>query len=859
MPKYELMAHQKEGVAFLNSVGGVGALLYDPGVGKQQPVSEPVLTPNGWTTMGELVAGDFVVAKDGTATEVLSVHPQTERSVYRVTMNDGSWAFAGPDHLWLARTHNHARRGTDFSVVTTRMLGETIGRRWEIPMTEAVEFPETNSIDPYLAGVIAGDGACRARSVELCTDREIIAALGLAVSRDHETCDYVAYAYVPVPLHRHEFRGQRSHEKSLPDDILHGSIDQRLAALQGVLDTDGTPIATGGVEFATASAVLTDQVAWLVESLGGSARRGKDRRGEYTYKGQTLEGQVSYRLNIKLPEGLAPFRLARKLSRWVPPTKYPVKRCVASVEYSHEEESVCIRVAHDSRTYLTRSCIVTHNTGTTLSWVDGIARAKPGREVRVLVVAPLTAADTWVLQAPPFMDSMVKARMMQGSTASILTKMVKARNWVDVPDAKIKVDHPGSVASQVSGSKVTILSMSAGAVSSYCADHERRTDMMQAVRKYAPHLIVVDESHIIKSPNANISTAMYQMGQIAPFRIILTGTVEPHSPLDVFGQWRFLAPWTFSNEYGEDYTKRPAKMTKDQRKAIKPWSWTRFKARYSTPGGYQGKGIGEFVNLDDLYDRVAERAHVVKKEDALDLPPVTDIPVHVTLSPKERKAYDQMRDELALELASGELIEAPNALAKIMKLRQVTAGFVKDTETKEIHVVGTSKQKAVSEVVNIQLAGEKRLVVFAYFRAECDALAAMLRRTNKGATVEVVTGATKPKDRLAIRQRFADVSGNPERTILVAQARTMSLSVNELVTAQHAVFVSLSERRDDWVQARGRLDRNGQKGQHVTFWNVIVPDTVDEIMLDKHRDRGDLEKALLDHIRNTPHHGKRRG
>jgi hypothetical protein len=80
----------------------------------------------------------------------------------------------------------------------------------------------------------------------------------------------------------------------------------------------------------------------------------------------------------------------------------------------------------------------------------------------------------------------------------------------------------------------------------------------------------------------------------------------------------------------------------------------------------------------------------------------------------------------------------------------------------------------------------------------------------------------------------------------------MSLSVNELVTAQNAVFASMSERRDDWVQARGRLDRNGQTGSHVTFWNCYSPGLIGEIMLNRHKDKGDLEKALLDHIRATP-------
>lgn len=487
-------------------------------------------------------------------------------------------------------------------------------------------------------------------------------------------------------------------------------------------------------------------------------------------------------------------------------------------------------------------------TGTTLGYVDRLAAEKG--EVRVLVVAPLTAADTWVLQPPMFMDSPTKARMLQGPTTQLLPKIAAARNWADVPDTKINTDHPGEMKQILAGSKVTILSMSAGAVSRFCSDRAKTVQMLRAVRRYDPHLIVVDESHIIKSATANISKAMYQIGQLAPRRIILTGTVNPHSPMDCYGQWRFLAPWTFSDAYPEDFVKKPLEMTKEQRESIRPWPWYRFKDRYGVSGGYGGKEIVDYRNLKDLNKRVAERSHVVLKKDALDLPPVTDIDVHVDLSPRERRAYDEMRDDLAAMMEDGSLLEAPNALAKIMKLRQITAGFARDTETEQVHVIGTSKQKAVKEVVNVQLAGENRVVVFAYFRSECAALADGLKQ--RGRTVEVITGQTPANERLAIRQRFADVSGNPEQMVLVAQARTMSLSVNELVTAQNAVFASMSERRDDWVQARGRLDRNGQIGNHVTFWNVYVPETVDEVMLNRHKDRGNMEKALLDHIRQTP-------
>lgn len=494
-------------------------------------------------------------------------------------------------------------------------------------------------------------------------------------------------------------------------------------------------------------------------------------------------------------------------------------------------------------------------TGATLSWVDSLAARQ--KEVRVLVVAPLAAVDTWVFQAPSFMDSPVKARMLQGSTLSILSKIAQAGDWAKVPDAAIRADHKGTTARQVSGNRVTIISMSAGAISSYCDERTKTVRMLRAIRKYKPHVIIVDESHIIKSATANVSKAMYQIGQLAPHRIILTGTPEPNGPLDVYGQWRFLAPWTFSDQYGEAYTENPLTMTRAQQAGIRPWPIGRMEKRYVIPGGYKGKGIKDYDNLDELHDRVAERSMVVRKTDALpDLPPVREVDVHFQLSPREAKAYKEMAEDLAAELDDGSLLEAPNALAKMMKLRQVHAGFLKDTDTGEIHIVGNTLRKTVKELVDVTLIGEQRLVVFAYFRSECDMLAASLKA--KGQTVELITGATKANDRLAIRRRFADVSGNPERTILVAQQRTMSVSVNELITAQNAIFASISERRNDGVQARGRLDRNGQVGQHVTFWNVFAPGLISNIMIDSQKGKGDLETALFDHVRSFSKNKKKR-
>ena len=143
----------------------------------------------------------------------------------------------------------------------------------------------------------------------------------------------------------------------------------------------------------------------------------------------------------------------------------------------------------------------------------------------------------------------------------------------------------------------------------------------------------------------------------------------------------------------------------------------------------------------------------------------------------------------------------------------------------------------------------ERIVVFGFFAQEIADLAeALSKRPPRSTRVEVISGSTPSAERVAIRRRFRDTEGHPERTVLVAQIKTLSLAVNELVTASHAIFGSLSQQRDDYVQARDRLNRIGQE-RPVTFWHAVAPGTVDAVILQSHRERTNLETAMLRHIR----------
>ena len=93
---------------------------------------------------------------------------------------------------------------------------------------------------------------------------------------------------------------------------------------------------------------------------------------------------------------------------------------------------------------------------------------------------------------------------------------------------------------------------------------------------------------------------------------------------------------------------------------------------------------------------------------------------------------------------------------------------------------------------------------------------------------------------MASRTGFRDHEGP---AVFVAQMRVMSLGVNELVVAAYGIVYSMSERRDDFDQALDRLDRKGQT-RPVTIYHLLVPDSVDELMLKGHQDKLDLERVI---------------
>jgi replicative DNA helicase len=380
--------------------GEIGVILAPTGVGKCLPYSEPVLTPTGWVTMGDIKVGDKVIGSDGKEQYVLGVYPQGVRPIYKVEFTDDTFVNCDEEHLWSVNTLNMRTAKTrdkhgkgvyrpnyGYKVVKTSDMMNDIKKRgrynYRLPVVSPVDFEKRNvSIDPYLLGLLLGDGSMCDSGVEIVTkDDEIfhnIKHLNEHTSfREYQKTETQTILRLGISskikerLNVYELLNKKSNNKFIPKDYLYNSLEVRVSLLQGLMDTDGYIDKKGTVQYTTVSEQLCNDVRELVLSLGGTARV-NTKIPTYTYDGEKKEGQLAYTVTMSFANNIVPFKLLRKIDRYYKRTKYLEQKYVKSITYSHDEEAVCIKVSNPDELYVTRDYVLTHNT-TILSKISNTA------------------------------------------------------------------------------------------------------------------------------------------------------------------------------------------------------------------------------------------------------------------------------------------------------------------------------------------------------------------------------------------------------------------------------------------------------------------------------------------------------
>lgn len=346
--------------------------------------------PGGFKRMGDLKVGDIVFGQDGLQTKITSIPFKGSDECFKVTFDDGSWVIASQHHEWVCKTSKERFRKTyvnnreqsrkfktkwdnpSLGKWTTKTTNEIISsggyspkakspwRRVSIPIADPIQVEQKEVLfDPYLVGLLLGDGGFSSKSVIITTADEQIAKY---ITECHGAKKNSKYGYrlngYQGLLQYLNLMGLKSEHKFIPENYLNGTSQERIWLLRGLMDTDGTVNSKSATSFTTVSPGLRDGFIRLVTSLGGKAKY-KTRKTYYLKNGKRIPCKDAYHVSFKIL--LCPFSLDRKAKRFYK-TRYKHERVIYSIEPVGKKNCTCISVDNSSQTFLcTDQHIVTHN------------------------------------------------------------------------------------------------------------------------------------------------------------------------------------------------------------------------------------------------------------------------------------------------------------------------------------------------------------------------------------------------------------------------------------------------------------------------------------------------------------------
>ena len=402
---------------------------------------------------------------------------------------------------------------------------------------------------------------------------------------------------------------------------------------------------------------------------------------------------------------------------------------------------------------------------------------------RVLIVAPLSIVGVWRDEFERFAGFEYDLAVLEGSVAK------KADTLRHLTGKRLQV-----------------------AVVNYESSWRMERDLMQ----WHPDMIICDEGHKIKTHNISASKTLHRLAARAAYRLLLTGTVITNKPVDVFSQYKFADPRIFGN------------------------SFYQFRNRYFDMVGYGGyTPVMKRYMEPEFMQRLHSIAYRVTKAECLDLPETTDVIQRVDLEPDAQRLYRQLVKDSYAEI-SRDTVTATNVLTRLLRLMQLTGGFLSGDENPGAEQVSTAKLNALNELIDSALENGQKVVVIARFIPEIRAITKMLGR--KGLDYAQISGEVKDRD-----NQVARFQNDPECRVFVGQVATAGMGIT-LTAANLMVFYSLDYSMSNYDQCKARIHRVGQH-HPCTYVHLVARNTVDEKVLRALRDKSNIAKQLVDDYR----------
>lgn len=371
--------------------GDVRMIAAATSMGKAQPLTAKVLTPNGFVEIGKLKIEDVICNSSGGIQKVTGIFPQGIKQTYRIKFNDSTETRCCNEHLWLTLDRGERRYKKGSSVKSLKQIRETLTVYPDKRKNHAIEFVEPVffskkqlPIHPYVLGVLLGDGCLSHLSISN-PEIDIIDRTNKLLPKECELrkkaskragCPEYRIARkegeqtnpIIEILKKLGLHNLSSSEKIIPPEYLGSSFEDRLELLRGLLDTDGFVVDKHCIEFSTTSKWIKTGIIDLVRSLGGRATF-KEKTGKYKKDGIDVICKQYYRMNISFTSNEFIPVTSKKHTEKYQFSKRQLKKFITEIVKDEKEECVCISVSGDDKLYVTDDYILTHNTAVEVSEV----------------------------------------------------------------------------------------------------------------------------------------------------------------------------------------------------------------------------------------------------------------------------------------------------------------------------------------------------------------------------------------------------------------------------------------------------------------------------------------------------------
>jgi len=329
--------------------------------------------------------------------------------------------------------------------------------------------------------------------------------------------------------------------------------------------------------------------------------------------------------------------------------------------------------------------------------------------------------------------------------------------------------------------------------------------------KSTPCMCVLDESSRLKNYKSITTKLLLSLSKYFPYKIVASGTPMPNSELELWGQLKFLDDNLFPSFFA--FRNQFFQLTRNGK--IQNGNF------YSRAAMMELMRTGWRYTISDakrreLMVKIAPLCHWVKKEDALDLPDKIFERREVFLSPPELKTYKEMKQQLITELDDIS-ITAQAALTKIIKLRQVTSGFLYDAEGVAHDVCRPSKLAELESL--LEELGSQQVIIWIQFRHEVEYISKVLFD-------KCVTLYAETKDKEDSITRFK----NGAAQYLIAHPRSAAHGLT-LTNCSTEIFYSLDYSYEAHSQAQDRIHRISQT-KNCLYIYLLASKTIDYDILD---------------------------